>query len=726
MPDPAPAPTPAPPGVITTGVALQKVETVGGELRLQGTLDLSGIVVGTDTHLIGPATMRKTAYRSIREAKAMLIGRWGGPDGSPREITIISEGIDYVGEGIQVQDRDGSSKAAICGGFGNDVVVRGGSAFGFNVGIRGEAYYYHIENFTVGPGWSNHGIYISQGCYRVTLRSCNIHGLPNDDGHFFKSRAGETEVYDLWCADEGDNAVTAAIDACEGGQLTVEGLHLVRDGTGVHNAIIRYGQERDKRIREVARLTALEPSVARDARLDAIDLSPGHISLANISCDYTGARPRALEIAALYPPETLEIEGHVIDMTTLGRDRDGRLIVPDGFVKWHEIGSVIISVPPAPQPIPAPELPAMTDSTWTEWTTSLDGTVPDTKQQRGFLPQSAFQKTWKYPNGYWGNGGQHDIQRSWGAGSLMYVNGEPHLVAWGGGGGSPNYLGNDVSGINLLTRKWVRFTLPSEYMGVDATTGRPIGLTVDNTPSSSHSYNSLEWLPDAGKLFHFGGAIWNHEDDKFAWMFDPATATWAMGAPSPFWNDSLVPNLVYDEATQRVIVAINNRHQSYHWPTDTWVSMFSWAGFKRGTGAINPLTRDIFYITEGTLVGGVIQPNVLTRYNCSAPANRPAIVTPTGDLGWTAASVKIPGIAWDAVHSDFLIWGGTGSVWSLDPTTLVSTLLPVAAGPTPPPAGTGAQSMNGVFSRWRRNPATGTFVGVNGTWSNVWEFTRAA
>ncbi len=95
------------------------------------------------------------------------------------------------------------------------------------------------------------------------------------------------------------------------------------------------------------------------------------------------------------------------------------------------------------------------------------------------------------------------------------------LIFWGGG--HENYCGNEVYRFRLSTLKWERASLPSAIYS-------PLGdkqfAAVDGAlraPTSSHTYDNQEFLPQLDRFITFGGAKYNIKA-KFV-LEDGVTAT---------------------------------------------------------------------------------------------------------------------------------------------------------------------------------------------------------
>jgi len=106
-------------------------------------------------------------------------------------------------------------------------------------------------------------------------------------------------------------------------------------------------------------------------------------------------------------------------------------------------------------------------------------------------------------------------------GSMAFDLNRGDLIFWGGG--HKNYCGNEVYRFRLSTLLWERASLPSE---IYAPLGDKQFAAVDGTlraPTSSHTYDNQEFLPQLDRFITFGGAKYNI-DAKFV-LEDGVTGT---------------------------------------------------------------------------------------------------------------------------------------------------------------------------------------------------------
>ena len=98
---------------------------------------------------------------------------------------------------------------------------------------------------------------------------------------------------------------------------------------------------------------------------------------------------------------------------------------------------------------------------------------------------------------YSGTGGQAAIIKAWGG--AAYDDTRDRLIVWGGGHG--DYGGNEVYVFDVNTLTWTRVTDPSDPPARDEP------YASDGAPGSSHSRNTLQYVPhlDALCIFGFSG-----------------------------------------------------------------------------------------------------------------------------------------------------------------------------------------------------------------------------
>lgn len=120
----------------------------------------------------------------------------------------------------------------------------------------------------------------------------------------------------------------------------------------------------------------------------------------------------------------------------------------------------------------------------------------------------------------WGSQGPITVVNNWSGGVVA----RERFYVWGGG--HADYGGNEVYAFNMETFTWERLTNPSAYKPGCTN----VCVTVDGTPTSVHSYDGIEYLPNVGKLWMGSGAAWisgSYSPDSF--YFDMQTKSWQRG-----------------------------------------------------------------------------------------------------------------------------------------------------------------------------------------------------
>src|SRR5271157_692961 len=170
------------------------------------------------------------------------------------------------------------------------------------------------------------------------------------------------------------------------------------------------------------------------------------------------------------------------------------------------------------------------------------------------------------------------------------------LIVWGGG--HSDYAGNEVSALNLNgSPSWQVITsptIPVPYVwdgnnweglhpyfvrAVDGGTYQP-----GASPSSRHTYNSLQYVPYQNKLYSFGGGVANIGGfSSETWTLDMATATWTMVGP-PFSLAPAYATTAYNPSNGHIVMHDKN---------------WSLLDFDPHTNNWNTLTT-VYHIDDGT------------------------------------------------------------------------------------------------------------------------------
>jgi hypothetical protein len=299
-----------------------------------------------------------------------------------------------------------------------------------------------------------------------------------------------------------------------------------------------------------------------------------------------------------------------------------------------------------------------------------------------------------------------DVMDPWSGGAYDTKN--HRLIIWGGG--HTDYDGNELYAFNVDGQQWEQLTDPTSSTGNGET-------YADGRPSSRHTYDGLQYLPDHDWLWSSGGSVYSDGDCTSAtWIYDFNSARndgWMRisagsggggcedsSAYHPvtghiwFWNGDEIFEFDPDNLTNPWSLRIEEDVSGSH------------------TAAIDPV-RDVLV---------VIGNGAAFKYDISNPNN----VT-GGALNTTGQNqienVKAPGLAYDPTNGGRLVaWGGAGSIATTDVFVLDTGANEwhrfVAAddnSTVPAPA-----NSNGTYGRFQYVPSEDVFILVNDTDQSVY------
>ncbi|MFV2055001.1 MAG: choice-of-anchor U domain-containing protein [Thiohalomonadales bacterium] len=320
------------------------------------------------------------------------------------------------------------------------------------------------------------------------------------------------------------------------------------------------------------------------------------------------------------------------------------------------------------------------------------------------------------------NGGAFDTKRD-------------RLIVWGGGHG--DYAGNEVYVFDMTTLKWIRLNDPSSLVGFcgGETCSPGDHIMPDGSPTSRHTYNGLQYLPNQDLFFAQGGSLWeNGFTSDLTWTFNFTNLTWQQKATA-IESDYEVMT-AYDPISGNVFHHGSYTLAEYDPVADTWTTRSGQELFTAGgqTAVIDPENRLFVAIGRGdggvrafyydlTTTGTLVQQNLQT----------------SGDT--EIESSKAPGLVYDTASKQIIAWGADVNgvvqpqdVYSLtlskNPTTGKWTgswtkRVPAATNTVTPTisstvdAGSGSFYSTGTRGRFQYSPAQNVFVLVNHVSENV-------
>jgi hypothetical protein len=298
--------------------------------------------------------------------------------------------------------------------------------------------------------------------------------------------------------------------------------------------------------------------------------------------------------------------------------------------------------------------------------------------------------------------GPDSIMIAWSGGVLDTNN--DSLIVWGGG--HADYYGNEVYSFSLKTLTWTKLDNPS-LENPDIT----VNINPDGTPVSTHTYDSLAFIPGLNSMFVAGEWGNRATDSTQSWLFNPdiqnpnSTGVWQQAAN---YTAGLIDTIAaYDPVTQNVF-AINSNHglESYNPSTNSWTVIGNTpvAGWAE-TGALDP--ADHILVTTGQ--GHLSVVNLTTG----------AVVQPTSSGDQTVQNGASPGFVWDSAANLFVGWNGGSTLYTLDPHTWQWTAHAAVADNTIMPT---AAASNGTFGRFQYDAADNVFVVVNDISQDVYVY----
>jgi len=307
------------------------------------------------------------------------------------------------------------------------------------------------------------------------------------------------------------------------------------------------------------------------------------------------------------------------------------------------------------------------------------------------------------------------------------------LIVWGGG--HSDYAGNEVSVLNLDgTPSWERFTGPT--MPIPATNDgkaweglKPYFVDLKHggqyqpgaSPSSRHTYNSLQYVPYQNKMYSFGGSVANAGYfSQQTWTLDMGTKTWTMVGP-PFSLAPWYPTSAYNLSNGHIVMHDKSWSLFDFDPhTNKWRTLTNAYHVDDGsTAAIDPL-NNLFVVVSSLGTYPSVKNHTLQVFSLTAPYRMQTWNNAGCDLIY-----RNGGLAWDSTLGLMVGYpGGGNQVYLLNtgPKDMVTSFggvpshkcldVPISMKPSPlkgvdyppDPEGTGRDN-NGVFGRFAYFPS---------------------
>ncbi len=328
------------------------------------------------------------------------------------------------------------------------------------------------------------------------------------------------------------------------------------------------------------------------------------------------------------------------------------------------------------------------------------------------------------------------------------------LIVWGGG--HSDYAGNEVSVLNLNgTPSWERFTSPTMpvpfvWDGKHWEGLKPYFVRLHDggkyqpgaSPSSRHTYNSLQYVPYQNKLYSFGGSLANGGYlSQETWTLDMGTKTWTMLGP-PFSQSPNYPTTAYNPSNGHIVMHDKSWTLFDYDPhTNKWKVLANGIHVEDGTtAAIDPVNNLFVVMGAGGTPNGTGYPSVpkyRTLQVFSLPSGRAQawnnngcdLIYRNSGLDWDSALGLMVGYPGGGNHVYLLNTGpkdmvtpfGTVASHKCLDVAISTKASPVKGVDYPPdPEGTGRDANIGTFGRFRYFPSLDIFVLVNDRNRDAW------
>lgn len=357
------------------------------------------------------------------------------------------------------------------------------------------------------------------------------------------------------------------------------------------------------------------------------------------------------------------------------------------------------------------------------------------------------------------------------------------------GGGHANYSGNDVYQWRARDLQWRRAALPSETLFVGSATWNAID-GADAAPTSAHTYDNAVYLPVADRYLNFGGAIHNTggaytRPDELnpgtlritgPYLFDPSradpdkvggttgshvqrVAPYAEIVGGNMWeNRDIHKHLAHVTRPRSHVNGCTAYSQSPAGHDVVYVGartggtaldLYRYELIDLDNPALDQISRvGVFWSSpsgQTTCAHDPILDVVLRTGTNASPfyfwdisperfTNREQRVAVSGSvkdlsdwLTYLGRPITHCAIDYDPVRAHFVLWCGTGELWSVTPPPVASTegwtVEPLSApiGEVPPD-NVGV----GILGKWKYIPGFDVFMGLeNSTLGNIWIYKPA-
>ena len=290
-----------------------------------------------------------------------------------------------------------------------------------------------------------------------------------------------------------------------------------------------------------------------------------------------------------------------------------------------------------------------------------------------------------------GVGGPAMVIEAWSGGAYDPV--ANRVLLWGGG--HSDYYGNEVYAFNIDDLSWQRLTDPSKPRLNSESNS-------DGTPTSRHTYNGLDFISHANRLFGRGGSrAGDGWEVRWTWTFDPSVQSWqSMDAAGNAPGGGLGNAAAYDPMSKRIYFGCNDPNSglySYDFDKNSWTKHNSDYFYYR-TMAVDPKRGLLVVVGEGETLVYDVKNNNYTKQTWNTNGSS------------EIAGASNPGLTYDSKDDKIVAWNGA-AVYFLNTETRSWT--------KKNPSGSPGRTSTGIFGRWRYIPTENVFVAISSAEKNV-------
>ncbi len=321
----------------------------------------------------------------------------------------------------------------------------------------------------------------------------------------------------------------------------------------------------------------------------------------------------------------------------------------------------------------------------------------------------------------WAISGPASVVTAWCGGAL----GKDSLFIWGGG--HMDYGGNEVYRLRLTDLTWERLTNPSKYIEPCS----PVCKTIDDTPTSAHSYDGVQYIFEVDRLWVGSGSGYpSGNGAPQSYFFNVQNLTWEkkkverVGWLGSDWDPITKLVLINDNAAR--LTAWDPLSDTYHntssanWSVSDTSSALDWrtrkyislSGDRKGGRLLYWDLKDVKFR----------DPTSKIPWNQFAQTYRVEGDTLVKFMPPTSNRM---GLEYDPDTGFLVAWDGGPSVWTLNTETWIWTEITPKSVHNPnrmEESNSTREKTRGIYGRWRYIPSLKVFFGYNDVNGNPWLF----